>query len=168
MRILVVSDSHGETQKLKEVIRTQPTAEVVIHLGDSEINLGTISSEFPEKMFLAVRGNCDYASDLPLTEEREFEGVKLFFAHGHTLGVKSGLERAKAAARNCGAQVLLYGHTHRAATDYEDGLYIMNPGALKGFRAGYGTLDITEQGVVPNLIRIDREGRPIDKTTKEW
>ena len=154
MRILVVSDSHGGSKKLREVIAAQPTAEVVIHLGDSEIDLGAISSEFPEKMFLAVRGNCDYASDLPLTDEREFDGVKIFFAHGHTLNVKSGLERAKAAARNRGAQVLLYGHTHRAVTDYENGLYIMNPGALKGFRPSYGTLDLTAQGIVTNVIQL--------------
>ena len=154
MRILVVSDSHGGSKKLREAIEAQPTAEVVIHLGDSEIDLGTISSAFPEKMFLAVRGNCDYASDLPVTGEREFEGVKLFFAHGHTFGVKSGLEQAKAAARNCGAKVLLYGHTHRAMTDYEDGLYIMNPGALKGFRPSYGTLDLTPQGIVTNVIQL--------------
>lgn len=154
MRILVVSDSHGGIKKLQEVIEAQPTAEVVIHLGDSEIDLGVLSSSFPDKMFLAVKGNCDYYSELPLTCEREFEGVKLFCAHGHTLNVNSGLEQAKAAARDCGAKVLLYGHTHKAMTDYEDGLYVMNPGALKGFRPSYGTLDLTPQGIVTNIIKL--------------
>lgn len=154
MRILVVSDSHGGVKNLQKAILAQPSAEVVIHLGDSEIDLGTVSSGFPEKMFLAVRGNCDWGSELPMTGLREFEGVKVFFAHGHTLGVKSGLERAKAEARACGARVLLYGHTHNAVTDYEDGLYIMNPGALKGFRPSYGTLDLTPQGIVTNIIRL--------------
>lgn len=154
MRILVLSDSHGDRKLLRQVILEQTAAEVVIHLGDSEIDMGEIGLEFPEKMFLSVRGNCDYASDLPLTGQREFEGVKVFFAHGHTLNVKSGLETAKEAARACGTQVLLYGHTHQALTDYEDGLYIMNPGALKGWNPRYGTLDITPQGIVTNVIQL--------------
>ena len=58
------------------------------------------------------------------------------------------------AAREQGAQVLLYGHTHQALTDYDDGLHILNPGSLSGWRPSYGTLDITPQGIVPNVIRL--------------
>ena len=52
MRILVVSDSHGNGGNLRRAIMAQPNAEVVIHLGDGE-------EEWPPlgKMFLAVRGN---------------------------------------------------------------------------------------------------------------
>ena len=74
-------------------------------------------------MFLAVRGNCDFGSDLPLTGEFTAQGVKIFYTHGHYYGVKSGLYTLACAARERGAQVALYGHTHNALEDYDDGLY---------------------------------------------
>ena len=39
MRILVVSDSHGNDGNLRRAILAQPKAEVVIHLGDGEEEL---------------------------------------------------------------------------------------------------------------------------------
>ena len=65
MRILVVSDTHGNDAGLRRALLAQPKAEVVIHLGDGEDELQRAKRSFPEKMFLAVRGNCDMASSLP-------------------------------------------------------------------------------------------------------
>ena len=49
--------------------------------------------------------------------------------HGHTRGVKSDVMRAVWAARECGAQVLLFGHTHRPMVDNDGALLVLNPGA---------------------------------------
>lgn len=154
MRILVVSDSHGDEGMLRRALLSQPTAEIVIHLGDGEQEVSRVKPHFPEKMFLQVRGNCDWASTLPVTGEYTVDGVKIFYTHGHGYGVKSGLYNAVCAAREQKAQVLLFGHTHRALTDYDDGLHIMNPGSLSGWMGSYGTLDITPQGIVTNIIRM--------------
>ena len=154
MRILVVSDSHGNDSSLRRAILAQPKAEVVIHLGDGEEELLRAKRSFPEKMFLAVRGNCDFASSLPPAGEFTAEGVKLFFSHGHLYGVKSGLYTFVCAARERGARVALFGHPHNALTDYEDGLYLMNPGSLNGWQATYGILDITPQGIVTNILKL--------------
>lgn len=154
MRILVVSDTHGNDRNLRQAILCQPTADLVIHLGDGEAETERARLSFPEKMFLQVRGNCDWGSSLPVTGEYTAEGVKIFYTHGHAYGVKSGLYTAVCAARERRAQVLLYGHTHNAYTDYDDGLYIMNPGSLSGWKASYGTLDITPQGIVTNVIQL--------------
>ncbi len=154
MRILVLSDSHGDDGALRRAILAQPKAEVVIHLGDGEAEFQRARASFPEKMFLQVRGNCDWGSGLPVTGVFETDGVKVFYTHGHAYGVKSGLYNAVCAARGQRAQVLLYGHTHNAFTDYDDGLHILNPGALSGWRASYGTLDITPQGIVTNVVKL--------------
>ena len=103
MRILVVSDTHGNDSSLRRAILAQPKAEVVIHLGDGEEELLRAKRAFPEKMFLAVRGNCDFGSDLPLTGEFTAQGVKIFYTHGHYYGVKSGLYTFACAARERGA-----------------------------------------------------------------
>ena len=154
MRILVVSDTHGNDGNLRRAILAQPKAEVVIHLGDGEEEMERAKSSFPDKTFLAVKGNCDLASSLPPLGEFTAEGVKIFYTHGHLDGVKSGQYTIVCAARERGAQVLLYGHTHNAFTDYEEGLYMMNPGSLSGWQASYGTLDITPQGIVTNVVKL--------------
>lgn len=154
MRIIVLSDSHGDESALRRALLAQPKAEVAIHLGDGEAEFARARVAFPEKMFLQVRGNCDWGSQLAAAGTFEAEGVKIFYTHGHAYGVKSGLYNAVCAAREQGAQVLLYGHTHQALTDYDDGLHILNPGSLSGWRPSYGTLDITPQGIVPNVIRL--------------
>lgn len=154
MRILVVSDSHGDESSLRRALLAQPKAEAVIHLGDGEQEAARARSSFPEKMFLQVRGNCDWGSSLPVKGVYEAEGVRIFYTHGHAYGVKSGLYNAVCAAREEKARVLLFGHTHNALTDYDDGLYILNPGSLSGWRATYGTLDITPQGIVANVVRL--------------
>lgn len=154
MRILVVSDSHGNDGNLRRAILAQPKADVVIHLGDGEEELERAKRSFREKMFLGVRGNCDFASSLPPTGDFVAEGVKIFYTHGHLYGVKSGLYTIECAARERGAKVLLHGHTHDPYTDYVDGLYMMNPGSLNGWNATYGTLDITPQGIVTNVLKL--------------
>ena len=91
-----------------------------------------------------------------LTNAGEFtaQGVKIFYTHGHYYGVKSGLYTFACAARERGAQVALYGHTHNALEDYDDGLYLLNPGSLNSWEATYGTVDITPQGIVTNIVKL--------------
>lgn len=154
MRILVVSDTHRDEFSLRKAILDQPRAEIVIHLGDGVEEAQFMKQSFPEKMFLMVRGNCDWNCPLPAVGEFTADGKKIFYTHGHAYNVKMGLEDAKIAARDKKADILLYGHTHFATVDYEDGLYIMNPGSLYGSEGTYGIIDITPAGIVPNILRI--------------
>lgn len=154
MRILVTSDTHGDVMSLRRAILAQPQAEAVIHLGDGEGDVSLLRSTFSDRMFLQVQGNCDWGSALPVKGEFEAQGVKLFYTHGHAYGVKSGDGTILSAARDHKADILLYGHTHMAREDYQDGLYIMNPGRLSGWEPSYGTIDITGQGIVLNIVRL--------------
>ena len=154
MRILVVSDTHRDLISLRDVILKQPTAEVVIHLGDGEDEAEEMKECFPEKTFLMVRGNCDWGSMLPTEECIFLEGKRIFYTHGYTYNVKYGLYDLKLAARDREADIVLFGHTHNALTDYDNGLYIMNPGSLHGSRGTYGIVDITKAGIVTNILQI--------------
>lgn len=152
MRILVVSDTHGDYFTLQRVVTAQPKAEVVIHLGDGEEQSLQLVTDFPDKMIVRVRGNCDWGSDLPIVQTLSLAGKKILAMHGHTYQVKMGYYNAYMAAREEKADILLFGHTHNAMTDYEDGLYVMNPGSLHGMHATYGILDITNAGIVTNVV----------------
>lgn len=154
MRILVMSDTHGDSAALRRALLAQPEAELAIHLGDGQEDLDQVRFSFRDKTFLQVRGNCDWGSSLPTAGEYEAEGVKIFYTHGHTYGVKSGDDTILSAARERKADILLFGHTHQPREDYQDGLYIMNPGRLSGWEPSYGTIDITPQGIVVNVVKL--------------
>ncbi|XOQ43174.1 MAG: Phosphoesterase [Clostridium sp.] len=154
MRILVVSDTHGDGFSLRAAILKQPRAEVVIHLGDGEEEAAEAKANFPDRMFLMVRGNCDWGSTLPTEGLTTLAGKNIFYTHGYTYNVKYEMYSAISAARGQKADILLFGHTHVAMTEYRDGLYIMNPGSLHGSSGTYGILDITPAGVVTSILKL--------------
>lgn len=156
MRILVVSDSHGDAYALERAVDAQPTARVVIHLGDGAREAADAAEMFPDRTFYQVRGNCDWSGscDAPYTRQETLGGKSVFFTHGHLYDVKMGLYRAVCAARERKADILLFGHTHEPLEEYDEGLYILNPGSLsRGRGAGtYGILDITPAGIVTHIV----------------
>ncbi|MBQ2939307.1 MAG: YfcE family phosphodiesterase [Clostridia bacterium] len=148
MRVLVVSDTHGNLHALLEAIDQQPHAKQVLCLGDGVSDYETAADLYPDREFILVRGNCDYGGNrYPLTRTLEIGGVTVRMTHGHTEGVKGGAGAAIADAHSVGAQLLLFGHTHRQWTHYEDKLHILNPGSL-GYRREYGVADILPNGQI--------------------
>lgn len=111
-----------------DVIRREKP-DYVFHLGDHDSDAEDLRREFPMLPISGVRGNCDWHSDAPLTLTVLLGGHRFFLCHGHTYGVKSDPIRAIFAAREQGADFLLYGHTHRPMLDEDGGLHILNPGA---------------------------------------
>ena len=112
---------------------------------------------YPDRRYLWVSGNCDFGSDTKSSDLVKLSGKNILITHGHTYYVKHSLSELKTAARVCLANVVLYGHTHVAHTEYDGGLYIMNPGSLSIPRQGgptYGILDITSQGIMTNIVEV--------------
>lgn len=159
MRIIVVSDTHGNFGALQAVAAARRNdADLFIHLGDGAREAERVARQFPAGSFLLVRGNCDFGSKLPAEGLADADGKKIYYTHGDVLGVKFGLGRLMAQARLARADIALYGHTHVPYTGYEDGLYIMNPGSLGHPREGgptYGVVDVTRAGIVLNLVRAE-------------
>lgn len=160
MKILVMSDSHNRRDLVEKCIRQNPAADVVIHLGDVVTDIETMPSQFPEKTFFYVHGNCDWRTEVSATQCITLAGVNVFLTHGHRQGVKYGLTTLMAIARQNEAGICLYGHTHEPYNKYHDGLYVMNPGSLSEPRnasyPSFGLIDIVPQGIVTNIVRFDR------------
>ena len=128
MNILVVSDSHGKTDNLMRAVElTRP--EYVLHLGDCQRDLERLRQAFPMLPMEGVPGNCDWGSCDQPERLLEMGGVRIFMLHGHTRNVKSSPMSALYAAREYGAQVLLFGHTHVPLVDNDGSLLVLNPGA---------------------------------------
>lgn len=154
MKILVVSDTHGNFFNFKKAVETHRDAQIIIHCGDSRDELDDIKMMYPDKAFFCVKGNCDFGSTLPLVEERVVETKKLFITHGHLYNNKMSLYPICCAAREEKADIVIFGHTHNAVADYDDGLYILNPGSLGGYGATYAIIDVSEQGIVTNIVKL--------------
>lgn len=154
MRILVTSDTHHDFNALQKAVQCQPSAEIVIHLGDGAEEAEEVKYLFPQKMFLQVRGNCDWGSSLPYQGEYILNKKTIFYTHGHVYQVKYGLDSLISAAQEHQADIVLFGHTHRPLTDYRNGLYLLNPGSLSGSDGTYGIVDITPAGIVTNILKI--------------
>ena len=87
-----------------------------------------------------------WGSDLPAWGTAKLGGKTVLYTHGHPFHVKFGLAELEQAAREAHADICLFGHTHQQMTDYRDGLYLMNPGAVA--EGCYGMVDITPGGIM--------------------
>ena len=157
MRIIVISDSHGRTSAIEEAIEAHPEAKDIFFLGDCVNDIEDLTYIYPDKSFHIVAGNCDGYSFYKSVDFTTLSGQKIIFTHGHTLSVKSGLERLKAFGEAENAHIVLFGHTHTAITEYENERYFVNPGSLShgslGFRS-YAVIDIEENGIKPIIIKM--------------
>ena len=146
MRILVVSDSHGDVFGLRCAIEAQPTASVLIHLGDGERDMDAVSGAAGNIKVIRVKGNADYSTDIPYNCVEIIEGKRIYCTHGQWEKVKYGDYELICAAKDAGADLVLFGHTHTPAKDYIDGIYLFNPGSIRD--GNYGVIDITKAGIV--------------------
>ena len=138
-RILVLSDTH---RKVSLALRVIPAIkpDAIIHLGDMVSDAEEIEAYFPDIPLYNVRGNNDYAF---IDSEKVFTifGLRFYCAHGHTISVQRGIERAK--EEDCVA--FLYGHTHVGKCEQEDGIMVMNPGSITRPRDGIFSFGIIEE-----------------------
>jgi putative phosphoesterase len=139
LKILVFSDSHRSRSGMYEAVELH-NPDQIIHLGDLVEDAEELSYVYPKLPVCMVPGNCDGWTMLPAKKLITLAGKRILLSNGHLWGVKSGYAAAIADARTARADVLLFGHTHRAYCEQlEDGLWVMNPGAS---RSGYGLITI--------------------------
>lgn len=157
MRILVVSDSHGRTSEIEKIIEAQPEAKHIFFLGDCVRDIEDLPYIYPDRVFHIVSGNCDYASFYKSTDIAVVCSKKILFTHGHPFYVKNGISALAKHAQDEKADLVLYGHTHTAKTEYANGIYFVNPGSVcSGRETGrsYAVVDIIEAGIIPIIIPI--------------
>jgi putative phosphoesterase len=123
MLVGLIADTHGLMRP--EALQALHGSEVILHAGDvgRRSVLEALSAIAPVR---AVFGNVDVPdATLAVSIDDELEGVRIHVSHGHELGAPTA---AKLAARYP-ADVIVYGHTHRAAIESVGGTLVINPGA---------------------------------------
>ncbi len=143
MKILVLSDSHGNiTNMVQAVGRENPR--MIFHLGDCWRDGERLHDHFPDIPFQQVRGNCDFRSQEAVEQLLCLEDKRILLCHGHTYGVKQPLLAAGLAAEEKNLDVFLFGHTHRPLVDMRGKTLFLNPGSIGDYaHPFYGVLTIS-------------------------
>lgn len=143
MKLLVMSDTHGELRRAKMAVKAHRDVDYILHLGDVGFDKHCIPAAY------IVCGNHDhhkYVKEI----EMDFDGIHTLMVHGDCFEYElvermqeddelwrswddcmdilydSAIKRAKKG----GYQMILFGHTHTAFFEERDGVYLCNPGSL--------------------------------------
>jgi putative phosphoesterase len=150
LKILIVSDTHRYTDDVVKVIKKVAPFDLLVHCGDAEVGIDTLErlAGCPVK---AVAGNNDYGSDLPAEAEFMLGKYKVWLVHGHRhfVHIERGTLRREAERR--GADIVMFGHTHRPSLEITPELTALNPGSLsyprqEGRRPSYIIMEIDKNG----------------------
>jgi uncharacterized protein len=127
-KILIVSDSHGSAEMLETIEKLHgQDVDLMIHCGDSELS----ETDPAISNFMSVRGNCDFYGDFPDEETHEVGGAKLYVTHGHLYSVKSTLVHLFYKAKEAGADIVCFGHSHLLGVEMIEEILFINPGSIR-------------------------------------
>lgn len=138
MRILVVSDSHGDYLSIERALKKEQNIDAFIFLGDGEEDYEIATRKSGGLTTLRVRGNNDWKTDIPLSLALNIGSHKYLISHGHSFGIWNGYGRIIGAAAQNGCQAALFGHTHCRHYSFENGVHLFNPGSIALPRDGQG------------------------------
>ncbi|GAB3060607.1 YfcE family phosphodiesterase [Salinicoccus sesuvii] len=161
MKILIVSDNHGEHGIGYEAFGRN-AGELNIHLGDSEFSYDDTEMAHFER----VAGNVDNDSRYPV--EGYNEEAQAFYTHGHFYDIKENREILADRAREYDAKYAFYGHSHVAKAEKVGDIYCINPGSISNSKGeleeSYAVLDTTSN-IVTFLNRVHQMLREVDLDT---
>jgi len=137
MKILLVSDSHGDYESLDRLYKAYPNMDLYLHAGDSE------QDEWSLKPFISVRGNCDHYYDFPNYLVIPSPQGNIYIQHTPFIS-SSVISEHK-------AKIVIHGHTHCRRNEKRNGILYINPGAISYARdkydGSYAILNIDDNGI---------------------
>lgn len=120
MKIVVISDTHGDLSALRKVAMVEYDADCYLHAGDVEAAPGDIAP------FVAVKGNCDGGfAEYPFRFEMDTPFGKLHMEHYPIYG--SMMMRV---LHEDGVRIFIHGHTHEREEEIVEGVRVYCPGSL--------------------------------------
>lgn len=160
MKILIVSDSHGNHELVRRAIAQEAPIDMLIHAGDVEGDLERVLGPKREYEIRAVAGNMDWSNTLENELCFPVGNHVVYLTHGHRLGVHGGTKRLRQKAKEKGADIAIYGHIHRPVYEggEEDGITVINPGSIakprqEGWKKSYAVMTVREDGSFKVMIK---------------
>ena len=147
VKILLVSDNHGDRKSLEYVKQTFSDYDYFVHCGDS------VMTDDELEGFICVRGNNDFlvSDKVPDHTVLEAGGHRIYICHGHMDFISYfHYDPMIRHARELGCDTVFFGHVHTYYDETVDGVRLLNPGSIRHNR----------DGSTPSfmLVHIDDEG----------
>ena len=170
MKYLILTDIHGDSGYLKEVLNKVNGFDKLIILGDilyhgprnslpnkyNPREVIDILNDIKDKI-IAVRGNCDADVDLmvlnfEIEQEKyiDIDGIKLFLSHGHNYNKNNLIDTSE----KC---YMIYGHYHINEVIKFDNITCINLGSLSIPKDNFHTYALIENGVYKAYNLFDDE-----------
>lgn len=163
MKVLIVSDIHGNFNNMKKVMQDVGSVDRILILGDvlngfsgdgyNPNNLASLLNLYKDKI-VYVKGNCDnYNMNLlDFYVEKNYitisiDGKLFFMTHGHIYS-RYNLPSTE-------FDVFIQGHTHVPMMESDGSRLYLNPGSITNPRGGSGRSYILYENGIFNLISLD-------------
>ena len=105
-KLLILSDSHNSRLAIENILAAEADSiDALVFLGDGPARPRAGAHLLSLSAAYAVAGNCDFGALEPLDGLAAFDGVVVFYTHGHLYGVKYDLDTLADAAAARGANV---------------------------------------------------------------
>ncbi len=156
MKVLIVSDTHRKNDNYFIALEREKP-DMVVHCGDAEGSEYVLTEAAGCPVYI-VPGNNDFFSTLPRELDLEIGPYKVWVTHGHNYYVSMGNEHIRQEALVRGADIVLYGHTHRPVVDRTGKVIAVNPGSLsyprqEGRRPSYVVMELGDDGKADFVIK---------------
>ncbi len=129
MKVIILSDSHGNFAALKKVVVHESPFDLLVHLGDGLEDVMRLRRVL-DFSFDGVNGNNDPRGMYPDSLTLKLGTKTWFICHGHHYGVNRGLEELIKAAQENKAKVAFFGHTHQPFRERIKHIELINPGSV--------------------------------------
>ena len=127
MKLLIISDTHGNTKVMNKIIKKE-NPDFVIHAGDHCLDSKEQISKYANYY---VAGNNDYIGDNIITFS--VDGINIMLTHGHMFSffdIDKWEQELYKYSLNKNINLIIYGHSHLERFTKINNTYILNPGSL--------------------------------------
>ena len=147
--IVTISDTHGNFSAIDKILPIINENDFCFHLGDFERDILAYGKEIKSIVY-SVKGNCDGGGEDQILQ---VENVKILLTHGDRYNVKSSLYSLFLRAKELGVNLVFYGHTHNAEIIEQEGIYLVNPGAMNKYgQNSYAYTVIHDKKIVCKIV----------------
>jgi putative phosphoesterase len=129
MKILIVSDTHGQNRTMYDVIAKEEPFDMLIHCGDIEGEQERLRMKVNCTLHV-VAGNNDYDPFMDRVKVIDIGRYKAVLTHGHRYHLYSGYDPLFYLAAENHADYVFFGHTHVPVIHAEGPVTLINPGSL--------------------------------------
>lgn len=166
VKALLLSDSHYNREVVSHILAAEGNVDILLFTGDGVGDIIELCYELPPVVAF-VRGNNDSSSypfafadtvsliKIPRYITLDIAGFKVCMTHGDVFSFFDPVTDSLAFAKENGVDVILSGHTHRAACEYKDGVLSLNAGSVarpRGCPASFCTITFKKGDSRPDYI----------------